>query len=115
MGKDLRKNAPRVAAWARRNPETRRAQLRRKWQRKAAHMRKLKARPCADCGVQYHYAVMQFDHVRGEKKFALGGGTICSHGYKAIEEEAAKCDVVCANCHAMRTWKRKTNGVESRA
>jgi hypothetical protein len=24
--------------------------------------------------------------------------------------EAAKCDIVCANCHRLRTFQRRTNG-----
>jgi len=67
-------------------------------------IREAKDRPCADCGVQYPYYVMQFDHVRGEKKFNLGGGW--NNSIEAIQEEIAKCDVVCANCHAERTYQR---------
>lgn len=63
----------------------------------------LKSRPCADCGVQYPPYVMQFDHlpqfekVRDLTMFNTPGGVI---------REAAKCEVVCANCHAARTWRR---------
>jgi hypothetical protein len=57
--------------------------------------------PCADCGVKYPTCVMQFDHVRGEKKFNIGGGV---RGISSIIAEIAKCEVVCANCHALRTW-----------
>ena len=63
-----------------------------------------KDRPCLDCGVQYPYYVMQFDHVRGEKLFDLRAGHYQS--YDAILQEIDKCEVVCANCHAARTWHR---------
>lgn len=61
--------------------------------------------PCADCGKRYHFCVMDFDHVRGDKKRNLGklGGT----GWTGLFEEIAKCDLVCANCHRLRTQRRK--------
>ena len=67
-------------------------------------IREAKDRPCADCGIQYPYYVMQFDHVRGEKKFNIGGGW--NNSIEAILEEIDKCEVVCANCHAERTYQR---------
>ena len=35
------------------------------------YIRKLKSEPCVDCNVAYPWYVMDFDHVRGEKKFNL--------------------------------------------
>jgi hypothetical protein len=61
--------------------------------------RDAKQKPCADCGVQYPYWVMQFDHVRGEKKCNISEANL---RVGALLEEIAKCDVVCANCHALR-------------
>ena len=65
----------------------------------------MKDRPCADCGIQYPSWVMQFDHVRGEKKFDIAQASSASE--KRLLEEIAKCEVVCANCHAERTYDRK--------
>jgi hypothetical protein len=67
-------------------------------------IRALKDRPCFDCGEQFHFMAMEFDHVRGEKLHEVGRMVYRSLG--AIVAEAAKCDVVCANCHRVRTWKR---------
>lgn len=64
----------------------------------------LKNKPCADCDIQYPPYVMQFDHVRGEKKFELWQWM--SKSIRLITEEAEKCEVVCANCHAERTYQR---------
>jgi hypothetical protein len=72
----------------------------------------LKSLPCADCKVQYPPDVMQFDHVRGEKKFHLSSGI--DHSEATIREEAAKCDVVCANCHWLRTSSRRVNPLRDR-
>jgi hypothetical protein len=64
-----------------------------------------KSGPCMDCGGVFHYSVMDLDHVRGEKRFALA---LAGHYSKAVvEAEIAKCDLVCSNCHRMRTFKRR--------
>ena len=64
-----------------------------------------KNKPCADCGIQYPYYVMDFDHVRGEKIKAVGHLS-WNAGLKRILAEIAKCDLVCSNCHRERTQKR---------
>ncbi len=68
-------------------------------------IREQKRKPCADCGVEYPYYVMDFDHRDpNEKSF-----TIATYGYRVSEvkllAELAKCDVVCANCHRERSFK----------
>jgi hypothetical protein len=60
-----------------------------------------KDRPCVDCGVQYDADEMHFDHVRGEKLFALGGNA-ARRSLAAIISEIAKCDVRCVWCHGRR-------------
>lgn len=72
-------------------------------------IRAAKNKPCMDCRMSYGYWIMQFDHRPGtEKKIELARATACS--IKTLEKEIAKCDVVCANCHADRTYKRKYKG-----
>jgi len=70
-------------------------------------IRGAKNRLCADCGVQYPYYVMQFDHRdRMGKLFTIGSrGPVTST--RRLQAEIAKCDVVCANCHAERTYGSK--------
>jgi hypothetical protein len=48
---------------------------------------------------------MEFDH-RGEKSFTIGrdGKHV---GEVLLRQEIRKCDVVCGNCHNVRTHKRK--------
>lgn len=70
----------------------------------------LKSRPCTDCNKKYPPHVMQFDHVRGEKKFNVGEAR--SRSVKNILVEVAKTEVVCANCHAMRTYNRRVKSGE---
>lgn len=96
-------NAASAARRRERVPEAVAAEKRRKRESNLNIIRAAKSRPCADCDVQYPYYVMQFDHRDPrEKKFNIGqvGPTT---GEARLRAEIAKCDVVCANCHAERT------------
>ncbi len=68
----------------------------------------LKDNPCSDCNQKFHFSAMQWDHRPGTDKVEsvsrLMGGY---RGRKIILEEIAKCDLVCANCHSIRTWARR--------
>lgn len=72
-------------------------------------LREMKSHPCLDCGKTYPPEVMEFDHVpeRGKKKVSISTlkGTRKLTA-KTFKEELAKCDLVCANCHKLRTHKR---------
>jgi hypothetical protein len=70
-------------------------------------LRELRARPCADCGGSFAPHQMDFDHRPGTvKRFNLMSGGSMLRPTASLLEEAAKCDVVCANCHRNRTWER---------
>ena len=60
-----------------------------------------KAVPCQDCHKMYPPYVLDFDHVRGKKRFNVSRGG-CRSG-QVLLAEIAKCDIVCANCHRERT------------
>ena len=62
----------------------------------------LKNSPCVDCGGSFEACVMDFDHVRGVKKDDVS--RMARYKLSTILEEIAKCDLVCANCHRIRTW-----------
>lgn len=66
----------------------------------------LKSLPCMDCGGTFPPECMDFDHVRGDKSFDFGAG-VYSFSLRRVLEEIEKCDLVCANCHRIRTRKRK--------
>ena len=65
--------------------------------------------PCVDCG-ELDIIVLEFDHVRGDKR---GNVSILKRSsLKAVKEEIEKCEVRCANCHRRKTakqfgWKNK--------
>lgn len=63
--------------------------------------------PCTDCGIQYPPDVMDLDHVRGTKRFPVSQGRNTGRTKSAILEEIKKCEAVCANCHRLRTMKRR--------
>ena len=65
--------------------------------------------PCTDCGVRYPPWVMDFDHVRGEKKYNVA--LMFRQSLETILTEIEKCEVVCSNCHRERTHKRRVAGV----
>lgn len=60
---------------------------------------------CVDCGYRGHPVALDFDHVKGEKRREISD--MMSYGWGAILEEMNKCEVVCANCHRIRTYKQK--------
>lgn len=75
------------------------------------YVRELKKNPCLDCDKTYPFYVMQFDHVRGEKNKEIS--KLVRHGSKTkLLEELEKCELVCANCHAERTFGRLTDKSE---
>jgi hypothetical protein len=69
---------------------------------------------CTDCGGVFHQAAMEFDHIpeRGPKLFNLGQS---DRSVEAVKTEIAKCDIVCANCHRIRTWNRNHGQAEQPA
>lgn len=78
-----------------------------------AFINNAKDRPCVDCGHSFPVECMDFDHVRGKKSFNLAHVVRQIKSYAAIEIEIMKCDVVCANCHRIRT--RKMQGAKAAA
>ncbi|MFZ9242608.1 MAG: hypothetical protein ACO295_05290 [Sediminibacterium sp.] len=73
--------------------------------RKKFLVKEKESKPCHDCGVIYPYFMIQADHVEGLANKTLRG---LSHAKNLIElkNEISKCDMVCANCHAVRTYER---------
>jgi hypothetical protein len=70
----------------------------------------LKSHPCVDCG-ETDPIVLDFDHVRGEKRYAVTAMISHQFGLKTIAKEMEKCDIRCANCHRRKTaltqnWSR---------
>lgn len=62
--------------------------------------------PCTDCQLYWPSYVMQWDHIPGTNK-VRDVSKLCGQGAsrKRIQEEIDKCELVCANCHAIRTHR----------
>jgi hypothetical protein len=67
-----------------------------------------KIAPCCDCGQQYPAMVMEFDHRDPETKSEEIAVLVRKRPLPSVLfAEIAKCDLVCANCHRMRTLTRQ--------
>lgn len=67
----------------------------------------LKSQPCKDCGNSYIPFAMDFDHLDPNLKVDdLSKMRRSRTRLDTIIAEVAKCDVVCAVCHRIRTWNR---------
>lgn len=79
--------------------------------RKAAHNAAVRRftttikRKCMDCGGSFPPECMDLDHRDREEKFRAVG-EMGRYSFVRVREEVAKCDVVCANCHRIRTHQR---------
>lgn len=71
----------------------------------------LKRAPCVDCGQCFHPACMDFDHLPGSGK-VLDISKMVSQGLSQsrLESELSKCQLVCSNCHRLRTFNRSSKG-----
>lgn len=64
--------------------------------------------PCFDCGKVYPHYVMDFDHLR-DKKFDISKLASRNVSFETIKSEIEKCDLVCSNCHRIRTYGLRKN------
>lgn len=103
-------------AWKARNPDKCRdyvlahpelclAKDRKYKQSKQEQLNALKSGPCADCGGSFPPECMDFDHVRGEK--IAGVSQLLTRSRHKAVAEIAKCELVCSNCHRIRTKARR--------
>lgn len=88
------------------NPERARKYGRDANKRKHAVIELAKNKACSDCHLRYPYYVMDFDH-RGNKLYNIGR-EYTRLSMKKLTEEIQKCDVVCSNCHRIRTYQKRT-------
>jgi hypothetical protein len=68
------------------------------------HVQKLRCNPCHDCKKTYPWYIMEFDHRDGRDLNYRSFKNIKS--MKRLKIELTKCDLVCRNCHGIRTYER---------
>ena len=76
---------------------------------KQEYLRLLKLVGCVDCGYNKHPAALQWDHLPGYVKICAVSSMAVQSRYtiEDLKAEIAKCKLVCANCHAIRTHNRR--------
>jgi len=96
----------RVAAYQKKNKETIKNYKNKYNSDYTKWARSFKEGPCTDCKEQFHPAAMQWDHLPGKEKVIDLARVMTK---KQFLEEVKKCELVCANCHSVRTYKRMKN------
>lgn len=66
------------------------------------------ARGCSNCGYKEYPQALQFDHLR-DKKANVSDLIRSDYSLETIMKEIEKCQILCANCHAVITHLRKSN------
>lgn len=69
-----------------------------------------KERFCIDCGFPGYKCpqVLDFDHMK-DKKFDISQHSLHILSLDKLKIEIEKCELVCANCHRIRTMNRRRN------
>ena len=106
--KDLVKKRTSELRWYRKNIDKIRGYKQKARRLRLDYIKRLKETSCKDCGNYYPSYVMDFDHRQNESKLdTVNRLASIRYGWKKLKEEIQKCDIVCANCHRIRTYKRK--------
>jgi hypothetical protein len=83
----------------------RRSYFRKEHKRKLEILNTFKDKPCMDCGGSFPPECMDFDHRPGEVK-VLQVSLMARYNLDKMLAEIAKCDLICSNCHRIRTKNR---------
>lgn len=93
-----------------RNKETMKARAQARKVKNKAILRemilKAKSVPCADCKQTFIPWAMDFDHISNDKEFTIAQAASRGLMPSRVAAEIAKCEVVCATCHRIRTYNR---------
>lgn len=65
---------------------------------------------CKQCGIK-DPRVLQYDHRDPHDKLFTPSMGCSNKGLRTIAKEIAKCDVLCANCHSIKTYENKDRQV----
>ena len=73
----------------------------------AKRIEELKNKPCMDCHKSFPPYVMDFDHRDNNKVGDISHMIHYGVSYKVLLTEIVKCDLICSNCHRIRTHNRQ--------
>ena len=69
---------------------------------------------CTRCGYDRNLAALVWHHLEpADKKFSLDLRALSNRSLDEVLREAAKCTVLCANCHAETHFPHLTNATSS--
>lgn len=81
------------------------ASVRKRSKEKKRLINAAKEGPCVDCGKTFPPCVMDFDHLDPSTKIQRVSW-MHRNSVKKIIAEIDKCELVCSNCHRLRTYNR---------
>ncbi len=67
------------------------------------------SRGCVECGYNKHPAALDFNH-KDPKQKVQRIAAMYTYTLEKIMAELEKCEILCANCHRLRTMKRAGHG-----
>ncbi len=97
------KKREQAKAWLAKNREKMQALKKIRFDRNRELIDRLKSGPCMDCGGAFPPYVMDFDHRDPATKYRPVS-QLTGRNEATILAEIDKCDLVCANCHRIRTY-----------
>lgn len=68
---------------------------------------------CVDCKEMYPHYMLDFDHLPEHTKIDSPTQIIHKYNWDMAMEEIEKCDIVCRNCHSIRTWQRYIDSLDA--
>lgn len=113
--------------WYRKNKKKCQKQMRKRYRRRIKRYKEIrqairqrnidiiqqfKHEPCMDCHKRFDPFIMHFDHRNPDTKFRTVS-QMTSYSVQKLLTEISKCDLVCANCHGLRTKAGIKNGTIS--
>jgi len=102
----------RCRKWTKENGVARRAatlRAKEETREKKAQLVEYKGGQCLDCSGVFPTCCYHFDH-RDPLQKSAGIAQMMHRPIEEIKQEADKCDLVCANCHAIRTYGNELVG-----
>jgi len=89
--------------------EDRKEYIRLRYEKTANWIRDYKIQMgCKDCGYNAHHAALEFDHIEDRVQGTVS--SLAGNSLKAVQKEILLCEVVCRNCHGIRTFVRGKYG-----
>ena len=63
---------------------------------------------CVYCGYKKHFSALDFDHINRITKIkSISRLVTDTVSFKRIKDEVRKCEVLCSNCHRIKTYETK--------